>query len=175
MKTLMIRNLLLALLCSAAMTAFAQWTWVDNDGRKVFSDRPPPPEVAENKILQRPNVVRAAPAATPAKAAGTAATPADPAKPIVATVAKPSAADKEMGDKLKKAEAAETERKQAEQNRVAATKADNCQRAQQSKTTYAAGVPIARINAQGERELMDEAARNAETQRIERIIATDCR
>lgn len=177
MKTLMMRNLVLALLCSVAMTAFAQWTWVDNDGRKVFSDRPPPPEVAEAKILRRPDGVRAAPAAKP-PATGAAVDPADqaqPAKLAASAEAKPTAADKEMADKLKKAEAAEAARKQAEQYRVAAAKADNCERAKQSKTTYASGVPIARINAKGERELMDEAARNAETQRIERIIATDCR
>ena len=39
--------LLLALACTWATGAFAQWQWLDKDGRKVFSDRPPPSEVPE--------------------------------------------------------------------------------------------------------------------------------
>lgn len=178
MKTSMMRTALLGLLCSVAMTAFAQWTWIESDGRKVFSDRPPPPEVAEKNILRRPNGERAAPAANLQQAAGaasSAANPATPAKPAVPAVATPTAVDKEMADKLKKAEATEAARKKAEQSRVAAAKADNCQRAKQSKANYTSGLPIARINSKGERELMDDASRSAETRRLDAIIASDCR
>ena len=37
MKTL--RTPLLLLACATASLAFAQWQWVDKDGRKVFSDQ----------------------------------------------------------------------------------------------------------------------------------------
>ncbi|WP_157774172.1 DUF4124 domain-containing protein [Paracidovorax citrulli] len=37
------RLLVLACACSWALGASAQWQWIDKDGRKVFSDRPPRP------------------------------------------------------------------------------------------------------------------------------------
>ena len=35
-------------------TVFAQWQWLEKDGHKVFSDRAPPPDIAEKNILKRP-------------------------------------------------------------------------------------------------------------------------
>ncbi|ARU04211.1 hypothetical protein CCO03_05545 [Comamonas serinivorans] len=37
--------LVLASLCLVSAQAFAQWQWVGSDGRKAFSDRPPPADV----------------------------------------------------------------------------------------------------------------------------------
>ena len=50
MKSL--RLLLLAAACAMPALALAQWQWIDKDGRKVFSDRPPPADVPESKILK---------------------------------------------------------------------------------------------------------------------------
>ena len=36
--------LLLAVACTWALGAAAQWQWIDKDGRKVFSDRPRQPK-----------------------------------------------------------------------------------------------------------------------------------
>ena len=59
----------------ATPLAYAQWQWVDKDGRKVFSDQPPPPGTPNDKILKRPGnrpaEPEAAPAATPAPASYT--------------------------------------------------------------------------------------------------------
>ncbi|MEK9952912.1 MAG: DUF4124 domain-containing protein [Curvibacter sp.] len=41
----MIRSLLVLAGCLYALSASAQWQWLDKDGRRVFSDRPPPAEV----------------------------------------------------------------------------------------------------------------------------------
>jgi Domain of unknown function (DUF4124) len=47
--------------CSGAM---AQWQWIDKDGRKVFSDRAPPPDVADKNIVKRPTGRMPTPAST---------------------------------------------------------------------------------------------------------------
>ena len=39
------RLTLAALACSVPLMAAAQWQWLDKDGRKVFSDQPPPPNL----------------------------------------------------------------------------------------------------------------------------------
>ena len=59
-----------------------------------------------------------------------------------------------------------------EKNRVA--KADNCVRAKQAKASYESGLRIRRVNAKGEVEVLDDAARAVEVKRIQAIIESDC-
>ena len=67
--------------------AAASWQWLDETGRKVFSDTPPPPSIPTKNILKQPGAQRNAlpqaeapvPEATP-KPAGTQAKTADPAE-----------------------------------------------------------------------------------------------
>jgi predicted component of type VI protein secretion system len=170
-----IRHFLVAVLSLAALQAFAQWQWVDKDGRKVFSDRPPPAEVQDKNILKRPpgkgtasGSVAAVP--TPAGAlgttGGTAEAPAD--KPVVSGV------DKSLDEKKKKLAEADAAKRKADQERITSAKADNCARAKQAKAGYASGMRIARVNEKGERQVLDEAARTAEIKRLEGIIEADC-
>ncbi|MBX9817281.1 MAG: DUF4124 domain-containing protein, partial [Burkholderiaceae bacterium] len=62
-----------------------------------------------------------------------------------------------------------------DEERVAKAKIENCARAKQAKATFDSGVRLSRTNAAGEREVMDDAARAAEAQRIQGIINTDCK
>ena len=166
--------LLLAVACTWAMGAAAQWQWTDKDGRKVFSDRPPPPDIPEKSILKQPGGAPVArPATTPEASSTENATPAAAAsKPA----AKPVAAgkDKELEEKKAAAEAAEAAKKKAEEEKIARAKAENCTRARQAKATLESGVLMKQTNAQGERVIMDEASRNAEIKRTNDIIASDC-
>jgi hypothetical protein len=82
--------------------------------------------------------------------------------------------DKELDEKKKQADEAAAAKKKAEEEKVARAKADNCTRARQEKTTLDSGVRIATTNAAGEREVMDDAARAAETQRVQAIIESNC-
>ena len=60
---------LIALLAGfTASTAIAQWQWIDEHGRKTFSDRPPPPHIPEKNILKSPVVARTVTADTLPKA-----------------------------------------------------------------------------------------------------------
>lgn len=156
------RLLLLSVLC-APLLASAQWQWVDNAGRRVFSDQPPPGDIAPERILKRPG--QRGPAFAPPQAAAPVAT---------ATLPKPSGKDPALERKLKEAEAAEKAKQKAEDEKVAALRADNCTRAKASKATFDSGMRIARTNAKGEREILDESQRAAETKHLEEVIRRDC-
>jgi len=163
--------LLLASVVLSPMAVHAQWQWVDKDNKKVFSDKAPPPEIPEQNILRRPNApakrlsFSTAPTAPEAGAAAPASAPA---------AAKPSGVDKELAEKARKAEEAEKARQAAEAQKIAEAKADNCARARQAKSTYDSGVRVARVNAQGEREFIDDSTRAVEQQRLQSIIDSDC-
>ena len=173
-----------------ACAVSAQWMWVEPDGRKVLSDRPPPAEIPDASILRRPGgkpaTVRDAPAVDPrsspgAGPAGSAAAPAATAASAAvaparaASLPRPVGRDPELEERRRRAEAAEADKRKAEEERLAKRRADNCERARQALATLESGVRIVRNNAKGEREVMDDAARAAETARIKDIIDTDCK
>jgi len=147
------------------LPAQAQWKWKDSQGQVHVSDIPPPREVQDKDILQRPNQVlkraAAASAAEPAVAASAA-----PAKPKV---------DPELEARKAKAEAEQKAKVKAEEDKVAAQRSENCQRARQHLATLQSGQRLARINAKGEREFLDDAARAQEQQAAQRVIESDCR
>lgn len=164
--------LLLGLTLTAAIAAQAQYQWVDKDGRRVFSDRPPPADIPAKNVLTQPRGARA-PQAAPV--AGPAASASEPAS--AATAARPPAAgvDKALEEKKKQNEAAEAARKKADEERAAASRAENCKRAMSAKATLESGMRMARVNDKGEREVLDDAQRAAELKRVNAIIASDCK
>lgn len=171
------RLILLVLACSLPMAASAQWQWTDKDGRRVFSDRAPPADILEKNILKRPGsrVTPAAPAESSAQTgAPTAASPAS-APLAVASAPKLSGTDKELSEKKKKAEEAETAKRKAEEEKILKAKVENCARAKQAKAGFDSGVRMAHTNDKGEREVMDDAARTHETKRIQSVIDADCK
>ena len=157
-------------ICLPAL-CFAQWQWVDKDGHKVFSDQPPPAEVPAKNILRRPMGKGSVAVTEPASAASAASQPAQPA----AAAPRLTGKDKELEDKKKLAEAGAANKKKSEEEETARGRAENCQRAKQSKATLDSGGRIAQTNARGEREVMDDAARATENKRLEKIIATECK
>ncbi|WP_076997212.1 DUF4124 domain-containing protein [Variovorax sp. KK3] len=165
-----------------ATAAQAQWQWIDQNNKKVFSDTSPPPDIPEKNILRRPGPpssgrVTFSPSPTPdAGNSQAAAAPASaPNAAAGGASAKPTGVDKELAEKARKAEEAEKAKQAAEAQKVAQAKADNCQRARQGKATMDSGIRVARLNAAGEREVMDDKARAAETQRLDSVIASDCK
>ncbi|MES2950070.1 MAG: DUF4124 domain-containing protein [Pseudomonadota bacterium] len=171
----------MAALAGLCFAASAQWQWIDKDGRKVFSDRAPPPDIQDKNILKRPAGLK--PAAAPARdasetdaAAPAAAAASSPALPVVpASGAKTGGLDKELEAKKKQAADAEAAKRKAAEEQIAKTKIENCARAKQAKTTYESGVRIGSTNAAGEKEIMDDATRAAEIKRFQGIIDKDCK
>ena len=152
-----IQRFLLVAACLVSVSAAAQWQWLDKDGRKGFSDRAPPPEVMEKDILKRP--------------LGKASAPVPQSE---ASAPRLSGVDKDLLEKKRKADEAELAKRKAEQEQVVKARSENCARAKQARATYASGQRLARINEKGEREIVDDAARNAELKRIDAIIQSDC-
>ncbi|KQW57203.1 DUF4124 domain-containing protein [Variovorax sp. Root411] len=168
--------LVLGCVVALPLSASAQWQWIDKNGKKVFSDQAPPPDVPEKNILRRvgaPPVSRANPNVDAPPAEGATAEAGAPAK--TAGTPKPTGVDKELEEKTKKAEAEEKAKRAAEEAKVAKAKADNCALARQGKATVDSGIRLAKVNAQGEREIMDDAARAAEQKRLQTVINSDCK
>jgi len=169
------KNLILALASSSfALTALAQWQWIDKDGHKVFSDRAPSTDIPQKNILKQPAHSAAAQAASDAAAAASQ-TPAASAPAGKASAPKLSGKDTELEAKKKQAEEQEAAKKKAEEETLAKARAENCERTKTSLTTLQSGTRISTTNAKGEREIMDDAARTVESKRLQGIIQSDCK
>lgn len=163
-----------SVLCCLPLGASAQWEWLDQNNKKVFSDQAPPIDVPEKNILRRPGSTArlrfeespAQPEAAPTPNDAAAAAPAAP---------RPSGVDKELEEKARQAEEAEKAKQAAEARKVAETQAANCARARENKATLDSGIRIARVNTQGEREILDDPARAAEQRRLQSVIDADCK
>jgi hypothetical protein len=152
--------LILALGAGAA-TAQSIWKWRDKDGRVQVSDRPPPMEVPEKDILQRPHAARA-----PAPAASEVASAVVPgADPALEAKRNKAQAEQAAAEKAKQA-ADKAKRDQA--------RAETCQRARNQLTALESGQRIGRMNDKGEREILDDQGRAAEIARTRQIAETNC-
>lgn len=158
-----LRLALAVLLCTAPLLAAAEWQWLDKDGRRVFSDQSPPPDVPANRILKQPGQRGSAAATT---------TAADAAAPASAPAA---GKDKNLEAKKKEADVAAAAQKRTQEEQAAQARADNCARAKSGKATYDSGVRVVRTNDKGEREYLSDEERNTEMKRLNGIIATDCK
>lgn len=158
-------GLLALILAVGAGTATAQgiWKWRDKDGRVQVSDRPPPMDVPEKDILQRPHATRA-PAAGPAasEAASAIVSGADPA-----LEAKRNKAQAEQA-------AVEKAKQAAEKAKRDQARAESCQRARNQLAALESGQRIGRMNDKGEREILDDQGRAAEIARTRQIADTNC-
>ncbi|MET0384264.1 MAG: DUF4124 domain-containing protein [Burkholderiaceae bacterium] len=149
--------LVACLLAIAAAGASAQtvYKWRDAAGQFHISDTPPPPDAKD--VVSRKVVPVGAPAASSA--------------PL-------GAADGELQRKKAKADqdkatAAAAEKARAEQKNADA-RAQNCGTAREQARTLQSGMRVARINAKGEREYLDDAAIAAQTRQAQQAISQNC-
>lgn len=177
--------LALALTLMGVTPAHAQWKWRDAQGRVSMSDRPPPNDVPARDILSRPMVAAAptqAKAAAPAASAaagssggavlspdGNGTPSADPTKP------KEPGKDPILEARKQKAEQEKAEQRKAEEARQAAANREQCTRARNQLLGVENGLRVARVNAQGEREFVDDAGRAAEVQRLRSAVSSLCK
>ena len=165
-------TILAAFLALVALPAEAQWKWKDKSGHVQYSDLPPPLGTPDQDILARPSAQRrntlsplpAASAASSAQVVGSASSPL-----------MPKLVDPELEAKRKKAEADQAVKNKAEEDRVAALKADNCARARAQLRTLDSGIRVTRTNDKGEREFLDDKQRADETRHAKDAIAADCK
>jgi hypothetical protein len=148
-------------------SALAQgiWKWKDKDGRVQVSDRPPPVEIPEKDILQRPHGARTP---MPALAASEAASMPEGGPRVDPTLE--AKKNKQQADQA----AAEKAKKDAETAKRTQAKLETCQRARNQLAALESGQRVGRMNDKGEREILDDAGRAAEIARARSIADSSC-
>ncbi len=86
-----------------------------------------------------------------------------------------SGKDAELEAKKKQGDDQETAKKKSEEDNAAKARADNCERAKTAMATLQSGARMATVNASGEREILDDAKRAAETRRTQEVVASNCK
>ena len=170
------QSLLLIIFSLLPFGATAQWAWTDEEGRTVSSDRAPAISVPDKRIFKRPGPAKLTGKQEVAENTGTELSTTKNATPAQPVASNPQAAglDKDLAERKKKSEQAQVAQRKLEEERISKLKADNCERARQAQKTLDSGARLARTNAQGEQEILDDAARAAEAKRIQSIMASDC-
>ncbi len=161
MKAVRYLALIVGLIVGTAV--LAQYQWIDRDGRRVFSDTPPPADLPQKNLLSQPRAPQAAAQRKVPEAAASAAS-----APVAAAQAdaKP--------DRHKPTQVSDASKTKAQQAAADATRADNCRRALGAKAALDSGQRLARINERGEREFIDDTERAAEQRRLQEIIRSEC-
>jgi len=166
---------LAALACT--MPAAAQWAWRDAAGKMVYSDQPPPTSVPAKDIVRQPAAPAPAPAdateAAAEKATETKAQPASsrpPAKPAQQTVA-----ERELESRRRQQQQADAEKKAAAEEARTAKIAENCERLRAYQRALDGGFRVARVNPAGERQILDDKTRAAESERTRGEIEQQCK
>lgn len=155
------RTTLLAALLLAAPLAMAQYMWIDDKGIKQFSDRPPPPNIPEKRILKAPGKPLFNPNA-PAEAEPAADAPAKPA---------PTLAERNADFNKRRAEAAESARQAAADAQRKADEAANCNAARQNQQALDQGLRLSTYDKNGERGYMNDQQREDLRKNTQKVLA----
>jgi len=160
----------------ASCPVAAQWAWKDDNGRTVYSDRPPPATVNTDRIVrQPPNKQTVLP--PPAPGADTAPRPTPDAKgttPASAATAPKSLAEQEMEFRKRQQERADAEKKAQDEQTKLAAKAADCERAKGYLRAIEDGHRIERTDASGNRVYLDDSQRAGEAERTRKIVQSTC-
>ena len=154
------------LLVAAHAPALAQYKWKDSRGQTHVSDQPPPRDIPDKAVLQRP---------APRPAAAVVPPAAPPAAAPSERMAAGERQDPELEQRRSRAEAEAKARALADEQRASAQRAENCRRASQHLATLSAGTRLVRSNEQGERVVLDDALRASEMAQARNVMASDCR
>lgn len=157
--------LVACLLAIAATGASAQtiYKWRDASGQVHISDTPPPSGIPAKDVLSRPAPSPAVVTHDAASGAAGASAPAGDSE----LMKKKAKADAD------KAQAAAVEKAKADQQ-AADARAVNCASAQQQARNLSLGGRVARVNANGEREYLDDAAIAAQLRQAQAAAAQNC-
>jgi hypothetical protein len=165
--------LLLATLAvfAAHAPAHAQYSWIDDHGTRVFSDRPPPPGTPASRILQAPRAPTAASLyGLPAAAAPDAAeTKAEAAKPQ-----SPTLAERDADFRKRTAQRDADERKAADEAQRKADLAQQCASARRNEAALTSGERMADVDDKGERSFVSDDEKARRLVQVRRFLAT-CR
>jgi hypothetical protein len=163
------RALLTGALMLLAQLAHAQYSWLDDKGTRVFSDRPPPPGTPAARILQTPR--SAVPAPAVADAAGAARPPSSTG---VAAPKPPTLAEQETAFRERQSKREEDARKTQETAAQKTALDERCASARQEERLVTSGSRISAVDAKGERYFLSDEERAKRLQAARRALQ-DCR
>lgn len=164
----MLSAALLLSLLTTSLPAWAQYKWKDSRGQVHASDLPPPRDIPDKDVLQRPGSgKRPTPSPT---APGVLPGPAASAPALVK-----APVDPELEARRKRADEGNRQRARADEDRLAAQRSENCQRARQQLAMVDSGQRLLRYNERGEPVAVDDAGRAEDAQAARRVMASDCR
>lgn len=150
--------ILLSALTSGSLALAAEiYTWKDANGVTHYSDVKP--ESDKVKVLK----------------AGTQRDLPGTAPPAAGTKPDASAADAEAAFKKRRAEAAEAQAKADKELRETLARKETCEASRNQLTALKNGERMARYNNAGEKEVLDDAAREAEIARVQRSVDSACK
>lgn len=149
-------------LLTATVQAQSYWKWRDANGTLQISDQPPPMTVPDKDVLARPGQ------------RAVSITPAAPA-PVASAASGASRRDPELEARQRKLQAAEAaSQAQASKDREQAQREGACRAARNQLAVLDSGRRVARPNAKGEMEYVDDATREQDSRRAREQIAKNC-
>lgn len=164
--TFPLRCLAGAVLLAASSLAMAQYMWLDDKGVKQLSDRPPPPNVPDKRILKAPGK----PLFNPNAPAPAEAPPAEAAE----TKRPPTLAERNADFNKRQTEAAAAEKKAGEESRRKADIAANCDGARKNQMALDQGVRMGSYDKNGERSIMGDQEREELRKKTQKVLV-DCK
>jgi len=159
-------GLVLSLLLMPVL-ARAQWMWKDDQGHTIVSDQGPPSSVPNSRILRSPSGTQS----FSPPASGSEDNASDASK----DTQDKTAAEKEMDFQKRQKDAADAARKQQELAKKQQQVAQLCTNLRANLNMLQSGIRVARMDAQGERYIMDDTQRSAEMARAQNEISQNCK
>ena len=151
----------LFLLIGAA--AQAQYVWIEANGTRQYSDRPPPPGTPASRILKSPGRAALAPPSNPQLA--------PEATPLKTP---PTLAERDAAYRERVKARTEQAQKTEQQTQLERASAERCASAREQQAQLASGVRIALYDKNGERSYLSDAERAERAARAGRALQ-DCR
>jgi hypothetical protein len=164
-----------AALLLATGAAQAQYAWINANGTREYSDRPPPPSVPRAKILKAPkgSALLALELEAPAAAKPAPTAPPADAKPE-AKKGPPTLAERDADYRKRQQARADEEKKAAIDARRKEALSENCASARQYKAQLESGIRVADTSPEGERAYITDEEREKRLAKTKRILE-DCR
>jgi Domain of unknown function (DUF4124) len=154
--------------------AQAQWQWRDAQGRVTVSDRPPPSDVPASAVISRPTAGMSTTGAIPTSRPAATASASAGGNTVMASTSPGSGKDPALEATRKKNMEEAAEKKRMDEEKAMLAKRDNCSRARGQALSIETGQRMTRINAQGEREHLDDKGRAEELARTREVISSSC-
>ncbi len=177
----MTRFLLSLLLATITLTpAFAQYQWRDGKGRMVFSDMPPPHSINKKNVIKgyEPPPVSEDVTTSANKINAENRQIEQAAQPAPITQETPSS-ESRLAERLAEFDKRREARLKAEKDgkdarKQASRQKDLCRNLQNDNRALQSGRRLALVNAEGEREIIDDKARKVRLKENRELMSKHC-